>query len=150
MKTDISWVTHGDLDRLADLSKAVFGKNGWKRSDFKDAITRNDWVGKIAELDGVLVGYVIYELKKYSYRIISIAVHPEHRRLGVGSSLIKSLLKQLKEKRHKITVSIPEENLQAQVFFRDGPGFRAIKVEKSDYGLKYRMVFDVREEVTCG
>ena len=55
------------------------------------------WGSFVAEEDGELVGFILAEQQSAGYglppgvRIVAIAVHPEHRRKGIGRLLIQGL-----------------------------------------------------------
>ncbi len=55
------------------------------------------WGSFVAEEDGELVGFILAERQSAGYglppgvRIVAIAVHPEHRRKGIGRLLVQAL-----------------------------------------------------------
>lgn len=55
------------------------------------------WGSFVAEEDGRLVGFILAERQSAGYglppgvRIVAIAVHPEHRRKGIGRLLVQAL-----------------------------------------------------------
>ena len=55
------------------------------------------WGSFVAEEDGQLVGFILAERQSAGYglppgvRIVAIAVHPEHRRKGIGRLLVQAL-----------------------------------------------------------
>ena len=55
------------------------------------------WGSFVAEEDGHLVGFILAERQSAGYglppgvRIVAIAVHPEHRRKGIGRLLVQAL-----------------------------------------------------------
>ncbi|MBS7627276.1 GNAT family N-acetyltransferase, partial [Candidatus Bathyarchaeota archaeon] len=51
----------------------------------------------IAELEGRIVGYAVASVRGREGHIISIAVHPQQRRKGIGEGLLKKILSILLE-----------------------------------------------------
>jgi ribosomal protein S18 acetylase RimI-like enzyme len=53
----------------------------------------------VAELDGMVVGFLAYELKveDRTGEVQLLAVHPEYQNLGIGTELNKFALNQMKE-----------------------------------------------------
>ena len=58
----------------------------------------------VAELDGVPVGFVAYELRIEDQigKVQLLAVHPEYQNLGIGTELNKLALKKMKESGMKV------------------------------------------------
>ncbi|RLE95884.1 MAG: ribosomal-protein-alanine N-acetyltransferase [Thermoprotei archaeon] len=53
----------------------------------------------VAEAEGRIVGYVIGLCKKWGEgHVISLAVHPDYRRKGIGRALMEALLTRFKER----------------------------------------------------
>lgn len=53
----------------------------------------------VAEVEGRVVGYVIGLCKRWGEgHVISLAVHPRHRRRGIGRALMEALLARFKER----------------------------------------------------
>ncbi|MEK6831120.1 MAG: GNAT family N-acetyltransferase [Nanoarchaeota archaeon] len=61
---------------------------------------------------------MIYERHPEKYNILNIAVHPDHRRNGVGTKMIEELIQEPSLiKRTSIYLEVKESNLKAQLFF---------------------------------
>ena len=61
----------------------------------------------VAEEDEQVVGFMIYELHKNRLHILNFAVHPEHRRTGVGKAMLTKLLGKLShERRNRIMLEV--------------------------------------------
>ena len=97
---------------------------------------------------------MIYELHKAKLHILNFAVHPQFRRLGVGSQMVAKLISKLSShRRTRITLEVRETNLTAQLFFRS-QGFQAIaRVARVLRGLgedaflmQYRLADDVADD----
>lgn len=87
----------------------------------------------VAEIDGKLVGYIIGDVRGNHGHIISIAVDAQHRREGIGRSLMKVLIKKFKEMNIKtIRLEVAVSNMNAQIFYKK-MGFRTIDCIKNYY-----------------
>lgn len=105
----------------------------WSEDDYIRCLRQRNCIGMVAEKDNEVVGFMIYELHKNRLHILNFAVHPEHRRTGVGQSMVNKLLGKLShERRNRIMLEVRETNLEAQLFFKS-IGFRAISVLRDFY-----------------
>ena len=87
----------------------------------------------VAEQEGTVVGFMIYELHRSRLHILNFSVHPTHLRMGIGKQMVDKLIGKLSlQRRTKIMLEVRETNLAAQLFFREA-GFRAISVLRDYY-----------------
>lgn len=103
-----------DLARIVEIEEASF-------DDPYDAETLEDDLNQcyVATVDGKIAGYVYFgeDDADYVMCIDNIAVAPEFRRRGVGTSLIK-FVKRVSEDMRAVETVVREYNLDAQLFFR--------------------------------
>jgi ribosomal-protein-alanine N-acetyltransferase len=105
----------------------------WSEEEFLSCLRQRNCIGMVAEHDGRVVGFMVYELTKTRIHVLNFAVARNHRRLGVGQQMISKLIAKLSsQRRTRITLEVRERNLPAQLFFRGG-GFRAVSVLRSFY-----------------
>ena len=79
---------------------------------------------QVAELDGNVVGFMMGDILSWQFgieragRIIAIGIHPDHRRRGVATRLVKALLDVFRrlELSHVQCLAVPGDGLDA--FFR--------------------------------
>lgn len=132
MKPHIRWLIRRDMPEVLRIERSSF-EFPWTESEFINALRQRNTIGMVAELDEVVVGYMIYELHRNRLQLWSIAVHPEFRRQGIGSAMVEKLASKLThQRRSKIDAEVRETNLDAQFFFRDS-GFRATNVIRDHY-----------------
>lgn len=87
----------------------------------------------VAEYEGRVVGFMIYEVPKNRIHLLNIATHPDFHRQGVARQMIQKLVGKLShQRRNRIVMEVRETNLPALVFFRS-LGFRAVVVLKNFY-----------------
>lgn len=78
-----------DLTAMMYIERAGFARP-WDREKFLHFSLRADVQAVIAELDGVVVGYILCELYDDRVHVAHVAVHPAHQSQGIGSALIQS------------------------------------------------------------
>ncbi len=117
-----------DLSRLLEIEHQSFPKSPY------DAVTLINlyWLHKDTFLvyveKGEIQGYIVFSKEGH---IISIAVHPERRRKGIGRGLIKRAMNLPGVK--KVTAEVRRSNKGAQAFYLH-MGFRTVRVVPKYYG----------------
>ncbi len=87
----------------------------------------------VVSLNGHVVGYSASVLRGSEGHIISIAVHPSYRGIGIGEKLLRENVKRLKDLgAKKIVLEVKVDNIQALSLYRK-LGFRIIKTLKNYY-----------------
>jgi [ribosomal protein S18]-alanine N-acetyltransferase len=122
-----------DLDRLIAIEAECFN-NPWTREDFDRAFRCDGTTVTIAECCDVVVGYVIASVRSWKLgarRLLlqNIAIHPSYRRRGNARALVRAT-QTWANYGGAIVARVGEENLAAQLFFRDC-GFRAVGIDHS-------------------
>ena len=73
----------------------------------------------LAEVDGRIVGYVLFWLLSEEVDIHNIAVHPDFRRHGVGRHLLEEVVAAARrQKCIRVTLDVRRSNLPAQRLYR--------------------------------
>lgn len=131
-KVSIRWTLRRDMPSLLAIEEDSF-EFPWDEEDFLNCLRQRNVVAMVAERDDEVVGFMVYELHQNRIQLLSLAVHSEYRRQGVGRSLIAKLQDKLSpERRNRIMCEIRETNVPGQVFMR-ACGFRAISVLREFY-----------------
>lgn len=121
-----------DLPSVLEIEKMSFF-NPWEEIDFTACFKEKTCVGLVAECNGKIAGFIIFESKITKLNIIKIAVHPEYRLRRIGTALVQKLIKKIyRGSKIRIMLKLNEKNLEAQLFFRF-LGFRAIDILKNFY-----------------
>lgn len=123
-----------DLDRILHIEKQSFPKSPYNWATFIDLSylypeTFLVYVESTSEQEiEQILGYIIYSPDGH---IISIAVHPHHRRKRIG----KELLQRAMEVPHvkKVWAEVRRSNLGAQAFYFR-MGFQMVGMVKNYYG----------------
>ena len=89
--------------QIAELENTCFSLP-WSERSIRSELTNPLSLWIVAVEDGVVAGYVGSQTVLGESDMMNLAVHPDHRRLGVGRSLVCELIKQLKEQGSRLLV----------------------------------------------
>jgi ribosomal-protein-alanine N-acetyltransferase len=129
----IRWLNRSDMQEVLGIEQASF-PYPWELKDFYHILQPKKTWGKVCEIDGKVVGFIIYHTDRDAYNIVNLAVHPDYRKRGVGRALVDDMLEKVHPlRRHEARLTVSEQNLDAQLFFRE-IGFKATKVLRAFYG----------------
>jgi ribosomal-protein-alanine N-acetyltransferase len=125
----VRWMLRRDAQQVMAVENQSF-EFPWPESDFKHALRQWNCRGMVAEYDGHIIGFMIFEIHNSRIHLLNFAVDPQFRRCRVGSQMLATLL--LLWNRSRITLEVRETNLIAQLFFKNfnqpERGFRAVSV----------------------
>lgn len=145
VKPVIRWMLKEDLPNVLRIEQESF-EFPWTKSDFLSCTHQPQCIAVVAEVNGHVVGYMIYEMAQRHFHLLTLAVDPAWRRRGIGRALVERLINKLSpHRRHQIVLEVRETNLAAQLFFRN-LGFRACEILHDFYSDTvedaYLMVYD--------
>lgn len=128
----IRWMIRRDMPEVFVIEGASFD-TPWTEEDFIRCLRQRNCIGLVAEEGDSIVGFVIYELHKNRLHVLNFAVHPDHRKRGVGRAMVDNLKGKLSsDRRNRLLLEVRESNLDAQLFWKQ-VGFRAISVLREYY-----------------
>jgi [ribosomal protein S18]-alanine N-acetyltransferase len=139
------WMIRHDLPAVLAI-EAESSDPPWDRQEFLWTLRHRSVIGQVAELpDESVGGFVIYELRSRSIRVLKLAVHPGLRRQGVGTALVAKLASKLADHRRiTLVADVPETALAGQLFLRS-MGWRATAVRHSgEPDEAYRMIYHLQ------
>lgn len=132
MKTNVRWMIRGDMVGVLRIESESFDRP-WTEQVFLDLLRQRNCIGEVAERDGEIVGFQIYELRKGEIELLNLAVCPRHRNQGVGSSMVRKRIDKCESQRRDIIeVMVRESNLAGQMFFKS-QGFRCVEILHDAY-----------------
>ncbi|MCX8204209.1 MAG: ribosomal protein S18-alanine N-acetyltransferase [Candidatus Nezhaarchaeota archaeon] len=106
-----------DLDAISKIEELCF-KEPYPKSLLLTLLVLHPDSFFIAEINGEVVGYAVGALMRRVGHIVSIAVHPLHRRKGVGKMLMEALEEALADKRARyFKLEVREDNDEARSFY---------------------------------
>lgn len=152
----IRWMVDSDSKRVLEIERASFS-NPWTSDEMRSTRMRRDCIPLVAEManyasePAAIKGFLFYELHVSQFRIVNMAVDPDFRGRGIGTSLINRLIDKLSPLRRRvIKIAVSEENLQMHLFLRTR-GFKAKRVLRNHSWDENRKRVDAYEfEFTLG
>lgn len=131
-RQDIRFVYRDDMPQVLAIENESCDYP-WDHDAFVDFFKARNSIGVAYILgESEVAGFMLYELHKRCYHIVSIAVAVRHRRSGFGRRMVDKLRKKLPPHRTALTLDIRERNLAGQLFFRS-LGFVATGVVRQPY-----------------
>jgi len=132
VRIHVRWMIRRDMTEVLAIENESF-EFPWCEEDFIRCLRQRNCIGMVAEHEGRVVGFMIYELHKNRLHVLNLAVGSRHRRTGVGAQMVQKLAGKLSnQRRSRILLEVRETNLAAQLFFR-ASGFRAVSVLREFY-----------------
>lgn len=130
------WLIRRDMPVVLDIEQQSF-QFPWTEDDFFRALRQRSCIGMVAEeLDesgrGNVLGYFVYRLHPHHFEIVNFAIHPAHRRQGVGSLMAEKLAGKLINGRTRLEVFVSDFNLGAQLFW-SAIGFHAVGIDRNKF-----------------
>ncbi len=136
MKTKLQahcrWMIRRDMNVVLGIENAEF-PIPWTEEDFVRCLRQRCCIGMVAEVDGDVLGYMLYELHHTRILLLNFAVSWKFARRGVGTTMLEKLkCKTSIQRRERIEVTVRETNLPALLFFKAN-GFVATDLLKGHY-----------------
>ncbi len=107
-------VQSADIDEMMTIERASF-TSPWSARFFLEEIRVSCAKFVLAEVEGRIVGYIIYWQLPKEVDIHNLAVHPAYRRGGIGRSLLSSAIDSAKgQGSNRVTLEVRKSNQAAQ------------------------------------
>ena len=121
-----------DIEEIMTIERASF-TSPWSARFFLEEIRVSYAKSVLAEMQGRIVGYIIYWQLPNEVDIHNLAVHPTYRRLGIGRSLLSSAIDNARAQRsNRVTLEVRKSNQAAQQLYHS-LGFEERGVRKGYY-----------------
>ena len=126
----IRWANRNDMPEILAIEQSSHRHPRSENDIIK--LLRGNCICLVADRDNQVVGFIICQLYNRKYVVLDLAVSSQFRRQGVGNRLINHMRSKLAfNGRRTIEVSVPDDNLAAQLFFRT-MAFRATSIVYND------------------
>jgi len=109
-----------DIPEITEIEELAFPKSPYPTYVFLYNLSNNPDGFLVAEVSGRVVGYIIFETRPWlnEGHIVSIAVHPDHRRRGIGTILMKEAERRIAERGYDVVrLEVRESNFGARRFY---------------------------------
>jgi len=125
-------MTTADLDEVMRIERTSF-RFPWSAGFFRQELQVACARSILAEIDGKIVGYVLFWVLPGAIDIHNIAVHVDHRRRGIARLLLERVIG---EGRHqsvvRVMLEVRKSNLPAQKLY-EAMGFSTTGIRKGYY-----------------
>lgn len=121
-----------DIPNIMKIERVSFS-TPWSENAFLNEIYKPHALTKVALLKDNLVGYICANLIVNEGHILNLATHPEFRRQGIGTRLMKEVLKELKDKGCKfVYLEVRLSSFGARKFY-EKLGFKVVGIRRDYY-----------------
>ena len=125
-------MTTADIEKVIAIERASF-QFPWSTRFFLDELQVDCARSILAEVEGRIVGYVLFWFLPEEVDIHNIAVHPDFRRHGIGRLLLEQVVATARRQdRVRVTLDVRFSNVPAQNLYRSF-GFVTRGVRKGYY-----------------
>lgn len=121
-----------DLAEVVKIERQSFS-DPWPRKEFMRLMKERATGLQVIQMGDVIGGYVVYDVHRRQFAILSIAVNPAFRREGLATALVAKIKSKLSQRRRCIWTNVSENNVPAQKFFR-AVDFQASGIIKNPWG----------------
>ncbi len=123
-------MTPEDLEEVFRINQENFTTDAWSKLAFEKEFENKFSKKFVLELNGKVIGYIIYWVISEEATIMSFAIDREHQNKGYGELLLKESLKKIGAKR--VSLDVRKTNLRAIRLYRK-LGFRLVSERKAYY-----------------
>jgi ribosomal-protein-alanine N-acetyltransferase len=121
-----------DLPEIVSIETASF-TTPWSETLFYNEIFKAIAVSRVAKIEGKVVGHLCANVILDEGHILNLAVHPEFRRLGIASSLIKEMIDIMRDRNcRSVFLEVRISNEQARIMYQKF-GFSLLGTRKNYY-----------------
>lgn len=140
----IRWMIRRDLPEVLAIDRQSWIEP-WDDLRFNDQLRHPKIVGQVVQPavwtygEPPIVGYMVYQFSRDRIRLVRLAVHPSHRRKGIGRAMIEKLLTKCRPKGESprvLQIVVPEDDLPTQLWLR-ACGIRARGVRREDEAIVF-------------
>jgi ribosomal-protein-alanine N-acetyltransferase len=125
-------MTLADIDRVMSIERASFA-HPWSTRFFLQELQVQCARSLIAEIDGQVVGYILFWLLAEEIDIHNLAVHTAFRRCGIGRALLDRVVDQAQARGSlRVTLEVRRSNLPAQQLYKSF-GFSTTGIRQGYY-----------------
>jgi [ribosomal protein S18]-alanine N-acetyltransferase len=111
-------MTAADIENVIAIERASF-QFPWSTRFFLDELQVDCARSILAEVEGRIVGYVLFWFLPEEVDIHNIAVHPDFRRQGIGRLLLEQVVDAARrQERLRVTLDVRFSNVPAQNLYR--------------------------------
>jgi len=119
-----------DSRDILEMEEAIFNESNPLLYQMIESYPSEGFI--VAEIDGVLCGYLVGVLFMDEARILLLAVKEKYRHKKIGTMLIKTFVESVRSRANLVRLEVRSNNLPAQTFYFK-QGFRFIGIVNNYY-----------------
>jgi [ribosomal protein S18]-alanine N-acetyltransferase len=120
-----------DIEPVMEIEQRIH-PHPWTHGNFIDAL-ESGYIGKVAELDGEMVGYAVLMPAMDEAHLLNIGIDTGHQGKSLGSELLQKMLELARTAGvRRIILEVRPSNTAAMALYNKG-GFREIGVRRGYY-----------------
>ena len=131
----LRWMEEKDLDSVLSIENASF-PHPWRRTTFIGELSNlpiSEPFVIVFGLEETVAGYIILWHIREEVQISNFAIHPEHRRAGLGEAVLRHMLKRYESRgAQEIFLEVRPSN-RAAIRLYEKLGFQKLGVRKNYY-----------------
>lgn len=121
-----------DISEIVSIERLSFS-TPWSETSFRSEIYSRYSVTRVAELNGVIVGYICVKHVADECHLLDLAVHPDYRRRGIARALLDDVIQELRiEGCRFFYLEVRSSNYAARKLYEKF-GFNMVGVRKGYY-----------------
>ena len=127
----IERMKEGHVAAVAELEKLCFA-DPWSEKSIASELNNPLALWLVAVEDGSLCGYIGSQSVMGESDMMNVAVHPDHRRKGVGEMLVLALCEELSKENARLALEVRASNAPAIALY-EKLGFDQVGLRKNYY-----------------
>lgn len=121
-----------DIPEIVSIERLSFS-TPWSETSFRSEIYSRYSVTRVAELNGVIAGYICVRHVADECHLLDLAVHPDYRRRGIARALLDDVIQELRiEGCRFFYLEVRSSNYAARKLYEKF-GFNMVGVRKGYY-----------------
>ncbi len=121
-----------DIAEVLKIERASFS-TPWSEISFNSELRSQYSITKVAEMDGITIGYTCVRQIDDECHLLNLTVHPDYRNQGIAELLLKNIFSELNMSRcGYLYLEVRASNLAARRLYEHA-GFRNIGIRKNYY-----------------
>jgi ribosomal-protein-alanine N-acetyltransferase len=127
-------MTHEDLPQVHAMDQEIY-ETPWSMSSFSHELGNPETIMKVAEISGMIVGYICLRTMLDITHVMKIGVLEKFRRKGIGGRLLMNAIRDLRNSRsdvRSVSLEVRVSNVNAISLYKKA-GFRESGLRPSYY-----------------
>jgi ribosomal-protein-alanine N-acetyltransferase len=121
-----------DIPEIVSIERLSFS-TPWSETSFRSEIYSWYSVTRVAELNGIIVGYICVKHVADECHLLNLAVHPDYRRRGIARALLDNVIQELRmEGCRFFYLEVRSSNYAARKLY-ERFGFNIVGIRKGYY-----------------